>query len=335
MIAGLYRLLGVLLLVGSLGGGWLLLQYQHFVETPLQIPGDGVVLQVTPGMSLVAVADQLQQRQLLPDGRWLRLLARLEPQQALIQAGEYRLLPGITPPKLLELLRSGEVVQHTLTVVEGWSFARMRAVIAAERRLHHTLADADDAAVMAAVGHAGEHPEGRFFPDTYHFPRGLNDVAFFQRAYDAMAQQLATAWQQRAADLPLKSPYEALILASIIEKESGLASERPQIAGVFVRRLQRRMRLQTDPTVIYGLGALFDGNLTRRHLRTDNPYNTYRIMGLPPTPIALPGADALHAALHPAAGSALYFVARGDGSHHFSATLEEHNRAVRRYQLRR
>jgi UPF0755 protein len=188
---------------------------------------------------------------------------------------------------------------------------------------------------MVRLGLAGEHPEGRFFPDTYYYTRGMSDVQLLQRAYQTMTQFLARAWQERDPDLPYQKPYEALIMASIIEKETGAPDERRQIAGVFVRRLQKHMRLQTDPTVIYGIGADFDGNLRRRDLTTDTPYNTYRRRGLPPSPIAMPGAEAIIAALHPDDSDKLYFVARGDGSHYFSATIEEHNRAVRKYQLKR
>jgi UPF0755 protein len=188
---------------------------------------------------------------------------------------------------------------------------------------------------MARLGAGGMHPEGRFLPETYHYTRGLTDLDVLRRTYTAMQTALEAAWRKRAADVPLKTPYEALILASIVEKETGVAAERPQIAGVFARRLRLGMLLQTDPTVIYGLGSAFDGNLTRRHLETPTPYNTYTTAGLPPTPIALPGRDALEAAVNPAPGEALYFVAKGDGSHHFSATLAEHNRAVARYQLGR
>ena len=187
---------------------------------------------------------------------------------------------------------------------------------------------------MERLGHAGEHPEGRFLPDTYHFPKNLTDVAFLKRAYDAMTQTLAREWEGRAVGLPLKTPYEALILASIVEKETGLASERQAIAGVFVRRLNKGMRLQTDPTVIYGMGDRYKGNIRKSDLQEDTPYNTYRRFGLPPTPIAMPGRDAIHATLHPDDSKNIYFVSRGDGSHHFSATLEEHNNAVIKYQLK-
>ena len=202
-------------------------------------------------------------------------------------------------------------------------------------KIQQTLEGLSDAEIMDRLGHPDENPEGRFFPDTYHFPRGTTDVVFLQRAYATMARRLDEAWRQRAPDLPLKTPYQALILASIIEKETGLPEERPAIAGVFIRRLRKGMRLQTDPTVIYGLGESCDGELRRRDLRRDTPYNTYVHKGLTPTPIALPGAGSLRAAVNPAPGDALYFVATGNGGHVFSNTLKEHNRAVRKYQLRR
>jgi UPF0755 protein len=253
---------------------------------------------------------------------------------ARIQAGTYRIMTGTTPPALLKQIVEGRVAQFGLTLVEGWNIYQVMDAIERSDSLKHTLRGMSNAQIMERLGRPAEHPEGRFFPETYKFPKGLTDLAFLQRAYRLMEERLAYEWEQREPGLPYKSPYEALIMASIVEKETGLASERRQIAGVFVRRLKKGMRLQTDPTVIYGLGVGFDGNLRRRDLLADNPYNTYRKAGLPPTPIAMPGADAIHAALHPAPGNALYFVARGDGSHHFSATLEEHNGAVIKYQLK-
>lgn len=255
---------------------------------------------------------------------------------ARIKSGEYRIAPDATPIALLNQLVAGRTVSHRLTIVEGWTFAELRAAIAAHDAIRHTLAGKSGAAVMKALGHPGQHPEGRFLPDTYLFPRGATDVAFLKRAYAAMQDYLAEQWATRQPGLPLASPYEALILASIIEKETGQAGERARIAGVFVRRLQQDMPLQTDPTVIYGVkasGQDYHGDLTRAHLTTDTPYNTYTRPGLPPTPIALPGRAAIAAALHPAEGDALFFVARGDGSHAFSATYAQHREAVRKYQL--
>ena len=241
----------------------------------------------------------------------------------------------MTPRELLDLLHSGKVVQHSLTVVDGWTFEEVLAALSSKSELAHTFADeATYSEIMAQLGYPGVHPEGRFLADTYHFPRGTSDAAFLRRAYQSMESYLHDAWNERAPDLPYESPVDALIVASIIEKETGKAEERAEIAGVLVRRLKRNMRLEADPTVIYGLGADFDGNLRKRDLRFDTPYNTYLHKGLPPTPIAMPGTASIHAALHPEPGETLFFVAKGDGSHHFSVTYPEHQAAVRRYQRR-
>ena len=229
----------------------------------------------------------------------------------------------------------GKSISHSLTLLEGWNIRQVRAAVAGHDALVHTLSDVDDAELMRRLDRADAHPEGRFFPDTYQFPRGMTDLEFLRRALQKMDEELAAAWAGRADDIPLKNAYEALILASIVEKETGQADERPAIAGVFSRRLTKGMKLQTDPTVIYGMGERFDGNIRKKDLREDTPYNTYVHHGLPPTPICMPGREALRAAVNPAPGRALYFVARGDGSHAFSATLKEHNAAVRRYQLKR
>jgi UPF0755 protein len=264
---------------------------------------------------------------------YLRWHAIVAGKSEAIKAGEYLLEPGVTPRQLLEQVVNGAVLQHSLTVVEGWTFAQLLEALRRQEAIDHTLGGADPDEIMTRLGHPGEHPEGRFMPDTYRFPRSTTDVAFLRRAYDEMTARLDEEWRRRDPDLPYRSPYEALIMASIIEKETALPEERPEIAGVFVRRLIRHMRLQTDPSVIYGLGLRFDGNLTRKDLAADSLYNTYMHAGLPPTPIALPGAASLRAALHPAAGDSLFFVSRGDGSHVFSATLEAHNKAVRRFQI--
>lgn len=316
-----------------LGALWA--EYFSFRDTPMAIrDGDQTVI-VSPGMSLNAVARTLQQQQMIDNYRLFVWMARLEGKAGRIQAGEYRLDATTTPSQLLQQMVEGKVLQYSLTIVEGLTFRDLRRQLEESPYLNHELSGLDDQAVMAKIGHPDEHPEGRFLPETYHFPRGLSDVEFLRRAYRAMKERLDYEWQHRAEGLPLKSPYEALVLASIVEKETGLVSERQAIAGVFVRRLNNGMRLQTDPTVIYGVGMDYDGNLRRRDLLKDTPYNTYTRRGLPPTPIAMPGADAVHAALHPDNSDKLYFVARGDGSHHFSATLEEHNRAVLEYQIKR
>jgi UPF0755 protein len=331
----LHRLLGITLITISLLGAWLMLDFRHFRETPLELPTEGLVYTLEAGSSVSRLASDLRQRNVLHNPLYLRLLARWEGQAARLQAGEYHIPQGTTPDQLLALLVSGRVINHALTLVEGWTFRQVMAAIQGHGVLQDTLAGLSDEEIMAHIGHVGEHPEGRFFPDTYLFPRGTTDVDFLLRAYGAMERILQAEWEQRDGGLPLKSPYEALILASIVERETGVVAERPEIAGVFVRRLQKGMRLQTDPTVIYGMGERFDGNIRRADLRADTPYNTYLIRGLTPTPICMPSGDAIRAALHPADGDSLYFVSRGDGSHQFSATLDEHNRAVRKYQLKK
>lgn len=309
--------------------------YRRFLDRPLGVPTDGLVLEVKPGMGIGAIARELRRQPgLLRSTFYLEAYARFNGLAPRLKVGEYALAPGMTPRDLLERIATGQVIQYPLTVVEGWTFQQLRQALAAHPKIAQTLREASDAEIMARLDRPGRHPEGWFFPDTYHFPAGFTDEAFLRRALTAMEQRLARAWSQRAADLPLDDPYQALILASIVEKETGLTAERPAIAGVFARRLRAGMLLQTDPTVIYGLGAAFDGDLRRRDLVTDTPYNTYTRKGLPPTPIALPGAGALEAAVHPAAGDALYFVADGQGGHVFSKTLNEHNQAVHRYQLR-
>lgn len=326
-------LLGVVAALGT--GLWLNQRYQSFLQTPLALPEAGADYTLKPGTSLRAVAADLVARGWLAEAMQLRWLARQEKLGRRLRAGEYFVPAGIRPREFLEILISGRERQYAITLLEGWNVRELRAAVAADPILEQTMKDASDEDLMKALGKPGLHPEGRFLPDTYYFPRGEQDIALYRRAFHAMEKVLAEEWAGRADDLPLKTPDEALTLASIIEKETGAAAERPQIAGVFVRRLRKNMLLQTDPTVIYGMGEAFDGNLRRKDLRTDTPYNTYTRKGLPPTPIAMPGRAAIHAALHPAAGKALYFVARGDGTHQFSATLKQHNAAVRKYQLRR
>jgi UPF0755 protein len=306
----------------------------RFFERPLAHT-EPLVFTVESGIAFSALADELRTQGVFAEPRhvdYFTVYARLRGQAQKVQSGEYEIPPALEPEGLLQLLISGRTRQYRLTVVEGWTFVELRRALEAHAAIDSRLAGADAAAVMTAIGAAGEHPEGRFLPDTYHFPRDTTDVEFLRRAYRAMGQALETVWAGRRPDLPLASPYQALILASIVEKETAMPEERRRIAGVFVRRLQRGMLLQTDPTVIYGIQD-FDGNIRRRDLHADTPYNTYTRRGLPPTPIALPGLASLRAVVDPAAGDALYFVSRGDGSHVFSATLDEHNRAVRKYQL--
>ncbi len=328
-----FKWLGGLVFLASLSAVWVWMDYQRFSNETLDFGESGLRYELKSGMTLTRVAHDLQTRGIIDSPRYLIWLGRLEGKANQIKAGEYRFDTGITPHRLLQQLVNGETLQYAITIVEGWNFRQLMDAVHSNEYLLHTLSDYSDAEIMAQLGYPGEHPEGRFLPDTYHFPRMTTDVVFLQRAYDAMQALLNDEWPARSPDLAFDTPYEALILASIVEKETALPSERKQIAGVFNRRLKKRMRLQTDPTVIYGLGRSFDGNIRRRDLRRDTPYNTYLHKGLPPTPIAMPGRDAVIAALHPAEGDELYFVSRGDGSHQFSATLKEHNKAVVEYQL--
>jgi UPF0755 protein len=281
------------------------------------------------------VADNLTGQGVLQHPYYFIALAFQRGDQGRLKAGEFELTQGMRPTDLLERLISGWEVQYPITLVEGWTFRQAVAAVAADPRFGAEVVGKTDAELMETLGRPGEHPEGRFFPDTYSFPRNTSGLEVLRRAFERMERVLAEEWEQRAEDLPIETPYQALILASIIEKETAVVAERPAIGGVFVRRLRNGMRLQTDPTVIYGLGERFDGNLRREDLREPTPYNTYVIEGLPPTPIALPGREAIRAALHPEPGDSLYFVSRGDGTHAFSRTLEEHNAAVRQYQLGR
>jgi UPF0755 protein len=314
--------------------GYAFWQQRMALQQPLKLD-EARLLDVPAGSTPVGLINRLERDGLLDGGLWLRLHWRLNRAGQTLHGGEYRLEPGMTVNELFEAWVSGKVVQYSLTLVEGWNIRQLRAALGAEDKLEQTLAGVDDAELMRRVGEPGMHPEGRFFPDTYRFVRGMRDIDLLIQANRRLRQVLAEEWKARATGLPYKNEYEALIMASIIEKETGVPAERGQIAGVFVRRLEKRMRLQTDPTVIYGMGERYAGKIRRSDLREATPYNTYTISGLPPTPIAMVGREAIHAALQPEPGKTLYFVARGDGSHVFSATLEEHLRAVRQYQLKR
>lgn len=327
--------LGLLLSVASVLTAGLWLDYRRFLGQEIPPSDAEPYLVVARGTSLPQLARQLTLAGFLDRPYYFVALAYRSGRAAQIKAGEYGWGEGLTPADLLALLVSGRVVQHPITLVEGWTFRQALAALVDDERLSGELATLGEDEIMARLGRPDDHPEGRFFPDTYGFPRGAARLAVLRRAMERMDAVLAEEWARRAPDLPLGSPYEALILASIVEKEAQIPEERAEVAGVFVRRLRLGMRLQTDPTVIYGLGQTYAGRLTKADLRADHPYNTYRRAGLPPTPIALPGRAAIAAALHPADGEALYFVAKGDGSHHFSRTLSEHNRAVARYILGR
>ena len=332
----LKALVALSLLVAVALGGWFWQRYEGFANAPIALAQSERVLMVESGDGFQDILDKLRELGVREghDLEWKALAHEMKVVSRL-QVGDYTIRHGITPAELLRKLERGDVIHYRFTIVEGWSLRELRAALARDERVRQTLADIDDAALMAKLGRDGVHPEGRFLPETYHFTRGMSDLDLLRRALLAMDVALAEAWNDRLDELPLETPDELLTLASIIEKETGKASERPEIAGVFVRRLRLGMRLQTDPTVIYGMGSAYDGNIRRSDLTTDTPYNTYTRGGLPPTPIAMPGRAALQAAANPLPGNTLYFVSRGDGSHVFSATLAEHNRAVACHQLKR
>lgn len=329
------RGLSLLLVVVLLGGLFAAAEVHRRWQEPLAIPVTGLSLTIDEGDSLRSVARELHASGVLQHPFLLIAYGRWSGLDAQIKRGEYHLPPGLTGRALLLFLKKGDVVHYEITLPEGITLAAALQILSSAEALENVLEGVDDPRLLSLVSpHASA--EGLFFPDTYRYVRGDTDLSILERAYRQMHSILQQAWAEREESVALKTPYEALIMASIIERETGLPAERGDISGVFARRMQRNMLLQTDPTVIYGLGEAFDGNLRRVHLRDDsNLYNTYRHKGLPPTPIALPGRDAILAALHPAAGTALYFVARGDGGHVFSDTLREHNRAVRNYQLKR
>lgn len=307
----------------------------HGLYSRLPLPDAGYRLEILKGSSFTQVAEKLEREGIIPNAFLARLWLRLQPGDRKVYPGVWLLRPPQSTLSALRLIMQGNIqVATRLTVVEGVSYRNLRDLLAARGDVKASGVTSD-AEVLEAIGATEKHPEGLFAPDTYDFGVGASDIRILKHLYERQKRILQEEWEQRAPGLPYSTPYEALIMASIVEKETGVAGERAQVAGVFVRRLQKGMRLQTDPTVIYGIGPKFDGNLRRADLTQASPYNTYRISGLPPTPIALPGRAAIHAALHPASGNAVFFVARGDGSHEFTATLAEHNRAVARYQKKR
>jgi UPF0755 protein len=324
------------LLVGA-AAYWSFDRYAGFADVPVESARPGASIVVARGDSFAAVLGKLHAAGVAPDRdlEW-RLLARQLGTAGHLQVGEYAIDPGTTPRDLLLRMRDGKVIGRRFTIVEGWNIRQLRAALAKAATLEQATAGLDDAALMAKLGFAGQHPEGRFLPETYLYTRGDSDLDILARAHAAMQQALDAAWKSRKPDLQLKSKDDALVLASIVEKETGVAEDRARIAGVFVRRLARGMRLETDPTVVYGLGARYDGNIRKQDLLADNPYNTYRIAGLPPTPISMPGKASLQAVAHPAPGDAVYFVSSGDGSGRslFAATYAEHQANVRAYLAR-
>lgn len=337
----LLSLVFIAVVAAGVAGVFAYRHYLGFADAPIPGLADGDTLVVDPGDSLPKVLRKLEDRGVPVRALEWRALAKETGAAGRIQIGEYALKPGMTPRALLVAMRDGKVVQYRFTIVEGWNIRDLRAAIAKAKPLKQAGAALDDRALMQALGRGGQHPEGRFLPETYVYTRHDSDLDVLRRAADAMDKALAAAWAGRDRDLPLQSAYELLTLASIVEKETGIAEERPQIAGLFLRRLKAPMRLETDPTVIYGLGSAYDGNIRKVDLQTDTPYNTYTRDGLPPTPIAMPGKHALQAVAHPAPGDALFFVAVGDGSgrHVFTRTYAEHQTAVadylRRYRAQR
>ena len=321
--------LGILLLLT-----WIYVDYRVSVNSPLGI-SKPLRLSIKKGQGVAALAQDLRARNVLVEPLWLRVLAATQGASQDLKYGEYVIPPGTTSRELLDMLVSGKSRQVQVTIVEGWTFAQMRQALAHHPGLLQEVAEKTGEEIMALLESPGVFPEGQFFPDTYFIGTSTSDLDILRKSHKKMLEVLGVEWQTRAPNLPLNTPEEALTLASIVEKETGRAEERPAIAGVFTRRLLQGMRLQTDPTVIYGMGEVFKGNLHKEDLRRDTPYNTYTRVGLPPTPIALPGRQAIHAALNPAEGTSLYFVARGDGTHVFSSSLDEHERAVDKFQRHR
>jgi len=334
MLRRLKRLILLAFVGAALAYGGLYFLHQDFFK-----PGPSTAatrVTVEPGASVRAILTRLDDQGVIRNARMTEWYLRLRKQRPNIQVGMYEIPAQASPAQIVELFRAGRVILEQLTIVEGSTFAEARRVLEQHPEVQNTLKGKTDAEVMAALGHAGEHPEGRFFPDTYRFASRTTDAEILRIAYVAMSQLLEKAWAEKKPDLPVKTAYEALVLASVVEKETGLPAERPRIAGVFTTRLRQGMKLQSDPTIIYGLGEKYDGDIRSRDLVTDTPYNTYTRAGLPPTPIALPGREAVMAAVRPDETGDIFFVATGDGtgSHVFSRTLEEHNEAVRKYLAR-
>jgi len=324
-----------LLIVIAIVGAWF--EYQRFVATPMNITNDGYVYTVKSGSNLQQISRDIHQIGLTHfPAEFLYIYGRVKGKASSIKAGEYLIKPATTLPQLLDQFIAGQVIQYQFTIIAGTTAQQLIDSVIADKRIKKTLVNNHLDQLMVQINEPKLNGEGEFLPETYNFTTGTTDVELLTRAHKLMTSTLQQAWKEKADDLPYKTPYEALIMASIIEKETGIAEERPQIAGVFVRRLQKGMRLQTDPTVIYGLGKSYDGNIHRKDLRTDTPYNTYTRYGLPPTPIALPSKEAIKAALHPQVGKSFYFVATPiEGRHRFSNTLAAHNQAVRKYQLKK
>lgn len=319
----------ILFLLIVIGGTTAYLVTQPIKPDPLPLD-----FNLQPGIGLKSFARQMKQAGLVENEQLFVLLGRILKLEKQIKFGNYQITKPVSMYELLQIVNMGKVAQSDLTIIEGWTFKQFREAMNASTKLRHDSQNLSDREILERIGASEPHPEGLFYPDTYIFPTGSSDIALIKRAYQTMQRQLKTAWEVRDKDLPFENPYQALILASIVEKETGKKSDRDMIASVFVNRLRKGMLLQTDPTVIYGMGDKFDGNIRKKDLLRDTPYNTYTRGGLTPTPISLPGKESLHATLHPAPSQALYFVARGDGTSQFSSTLIDHNKAVARYQLK-
>ncbi|NOQ15402.1 MAG: endolytic transglycosylase MltG [Methyloprofundus sp.] len=328
------RFFAIILLLVSLVTGWAIMDYNAFVSQPI-VTKQPVVIDISKGSSFRSIMQTLLEHELPVNKHWFKVLAYQQGLINQLKAGEYELPVDITAKEFLVLLSQGKTLQHTITFPEGWNFREMRRALANNPQLKQTITGLSDGEILQKMGVRQTHPEGLFFPDSYQFEKHTTDLAILQRAYQKMQGILTAQWANRSAELPLKDAYQALILASIVEKETGAAVERPMIAGVFIRRLKKGMRLQTDPTVIYGMGENYQGNIRKKDLRELTAYNTYRIKGLPPTPIAMPGELAINAVLHPSQDKSLYFVAKGNGRHIFSATLAAHNQAVNTFQRKR
>jgi len=305
----------------------------RYMQSAMNLPDDGLQYLFSKGSSASKLVNDLHKKNIINEPLYFKIWGKLSGKTKKLHAGEYVFEKGLTPFQLLAKMSAGDVKLYAFTIIEGWSFKQLLSAINTDKNLVHKIETKNYSVLMSKLGFEGEHPEGRFYPDTYRYPAGTTDIQFLKRAYEQMSSHLDNEWNNRAKGLPLKNKYEALILASIVEKESAAPAERPVIAGVFVNRLIKNMRLQTDPTVIYGLGDKYKGDIRFRHLRDDTPYNTYTRKGLPPTPIAMPGLGAIKAALNPDPTDYLYFVATGeDGKHYFSSTNAEHQRAVTKYQ---
>lgn len=325
------KIIGLTLLVISFIGGWAWMDYRYALHAPI-VKDNPVIIDIVKGDSMGRIAEKLAEQHLKVSSLWFKIIALKKQSAAKLKTGEYEFAAGQTLPQIIDQIAAGKTRQHSITFPEGWSLVDILAELKNNPHIEHTIKNASPEVLRARIGITESKIEGLFFPDTYFFEKNMSDISLLKRAYGKMQSVLQEEWSQRAANLPLNSSYEALTLASIIEKETAAKDERTLIAGVMVRRLQNGIPLQTDPTVIYGMGERYHGNIAEQDLKNPTPYNTYLITGLPPTPIAMPGRAAIHAALHPDTGNSLYFVAKGDGTHVFSSTLQDHNHAVEIFQ---